>query len=79
VHERYRRQTDGRAISYSEREFTFANKNALTRPPNINQTINAPRICQYFTFSTDVYNKKPNEQLSMNMLNRYTRKQNVPE
>jgi len=24
VHERYRRQTDGRAIAYSEREFTFA-------------------------------------------------------
>jgi len=28
AHERYRRQTDGRAIAYSEREreFTFANK-----------------------------------------------------
>jgi len=26
VHERYRRQTDGRAIAYSERKFTSAKK-----------------------------------------------------
>jgi len=32
MHERYRRQTDGRAIAYSEREreFTFAKKTTIT-------------------------------------------------
>ena len=32
AHERYRRQTDGRAIAYSEREreFTFAKKESLS-------------------------------------------------
>jgi len=34
AHERYRRQTDGRAIAYSEREreFTFAKKTNIFRP-----------------------------------------------
>jgi len=37
AHERYRRQTDGRATAYSEREreFTFANNTESMLPPTI--------------------------------------------
>ena len=39
AHERYRRQTDGRATTYSERELTIANVNVSSRSLKLFETL----------------------------------------